>query len=128
MSDVQIRPWGHWQVLTTDEPSRKTVKLLTVNAGGMLSLQSHRQRREIWQPLGSGLVVYMYEPSSIPDIALGGTVQAFPLEAHKVYEIPMRWVHRLMNPTAAPISVVETIVGRYDENDIIRYHDAYGRD
>jgi hypothetical protein len=35
--------------------------------------------------------------------------------------------HRLINPTEFAVSVVEVIKGRYDESDIIRYQDAYGR-
>lgn len=112
------RPWGGWKVVHEDTGA--VVKILTVGAGQMLSLQSHELRDELWQPLGPGLVRYTTrEDGSMP--------VAEVMSEAKVYAIRRKMRHRLINPTEFDISVVEVIKGRYDENDIVRYQDAYGR-
>lgn len=127
MMEANERPWGSWRVVHNDGST--VVKILSVNPGCMLSLQSHKGRSEYWQPLDDGLVAYVYSPARPldPDAALGGTRSALLLSPFRTFYVPVGQVHRLMNPTTKPISLVETIVGRYDEEDIKRYHDAYGR-
>jgi len=49
------RPWGGFERFTLNEPT--TVKIITVNDGESLSLQTHKHRDEFWRILsGSGLV------------------------------------------------------------------------
>ena len=43
------------------------------------------------------------------------------------YDVPRRVLHRIYNATGSPIEVLEVIQGRYDENDIVRIQDNYGR-
>jgi mannose-1-phosphate guanylyltransferase/mannose-6-phosphate isomerase len=112
------RPWGRWQVV--HEEAAATVKILTVEPGQMLSLQSHENRDELWQPLGPGLVRYTTRED-------GDMPNAEVMSEGKVYAIRRNMRHRLINPTEFAVSVVEVIKGRYDESDIIRYQDAYGR-
>lgn len=128
-------PWGKWELLWQGEDKmlrnnplggpflrspKHTVKVLTVNAGGILSLQSHDLRDEYWVPLETGLVAYLTKDGqSVPSAKL--------LRAHEVIHVEKGALHRLMNPTATTISLVEIIDGYYDEEDIKRYHDAYGR-
>lgn len=119
MSANEERPWGGWKVVHV-EPAA-TVKILTVMPGQMLSLQSHEFRDELWQPLGAGLIRYTEQPD-------GSMGTAEVINEGKVYLIRRTTRHRLINPTEFPVSVVEVIKGVYDEDDITRYQDAYGRD
>lgn len=134
MTEIAERPWGEWKVVhqeqATAHQKETTVKVLTINPGCMLSLQAHRKREEFWVALSYGLVAYVYQPSHIgvfSEIADGESRQALLLPVHKVFKIPFGTVHRLVNPTAHPVSLVEIITGSYDEDDITRLHDAYGR-
>lgn len=116
MTDVQERPWGGWKIVHEEGEGMlsRAVKVLMVNPGCMLSLQSHRYRTEFWVPLQSGLVAYNGD-------------EATYLKAFEPYTVHRGSAHRLINPSSQDISVVEIIVGKYDEEDIVRLHDAYGR-
>lgn len=118
MVEIAERPWGAWKVVHSEAAA--TVKILTVLPGQMLSLQSHDYRDEFWQPLGPGLVRYLEDEN-------GDMPRAEVLAECKVYTIRRKTRHRLINPTEFAVSVVEVIKGRYDEEDIIRYQDTYGR-
>lgn len=121
-------PWGKWEIIHWDDTS--VVKVLTVNAGAMLSLQSHDQRNELWFPTETGLVAYLEVDAQIAlDFMEEPLTKAVLLErGGEPVRVPARWKHRLINPTDRAISLVETITGHYDEEDITRYHDAYGRE
>jgi mannose-1-phosphate guanylyltransferase/mannose-6-phosphate isomerase len=108
------RPWGGFHQLVANEPC--TVKMLTVNAGEQLSLQSHERRSELWLFL---------DPGGIAEID-GTTVHPAPGET--VF-IPVGARHRLAaTPEAeASVRIVEVGFGEFDENDIVRYDDRYGR-
>ena len=43
---IEERPWGKFEVLLDSDECK--VKKITVNPGGRLSLQSHKQRSEHW--------------------------------------------------------------------------------
>lgn len=105
------RPWGNFRQFTKDSVS--TVKILTVNPNQILSLQSHQKRSEFWKVIkGSGIV-------EIDDLKV---------EAHEgdEYEIGIGAKHRLSGLESG-ISVLEIATGLFDESDIIRYEDKYGR-
>lgn len=122
--EVNERPWGSWKIVHRE--GLKTVKILTINPGHMLSLQSHENRIEQWLPLSPGLIAYIgYSRKPEPWLLSGG--EATALDPGAVFEVGTGEVHRLINAGKARASLVETIFGRYDEEDITRYHDAYGR-
>jgi mannose-6-phosphate isomerase-like protein (cupin superfamily) len=107
----EARPWGTFRQFTHNEPS--TVKIITVNKNEELSLQSHAKRTEFWHVLsGSGIV-------TIADAKHTATTG-------DEYIIPLSTKHRLL---AGPdgIRVLEIATGNFDEDDIIRYEDIYGR-
>lgn len=125
---VEERPWGEWKVVheearNSSEEFEKTVKVLTVNAGCMLSLQSHTQRDEFWVALADGLVAYEDRRNTYSQ----NSGVAVLLERGKVHRVMRGTKHRLVNPSDRAISLVEIIFGTYDEEDIKRYHDSYGR-
>lgn len=108
------RPWG-WYVTTLEMPGYKT-KILCVNPGQRLSLQSHAQRKEIWAVVrGSGLCTV--------DKSL------MRLSEESVVSIPVGAVHRVENPSSSePLVISEVQIGeRCEEDDIVRYSDDYGR-
>ncbi|MFO0449197.1 MAG: mannose-1-phosphate guanylyltransferase/mannose-6-phosphate isomerase [Pseudomonadota bacterium] len=107
------RPWGSFTVLTEGE--RFKVKRIVVKPGASLSLQMHQHRSEHW-------------------IVLTGTarvtrdVDLFDLHANQSTYIPVRARHRLHNPGAEDLVIIEVQVGAYvGEDDIVRYSDQYGR-
>lgn len=121
-TSIEERPWGTWKVVHTE--GERTVKVLTVNPGCMLSLQSHDLRTEYWQPLGDGLIAFLDVGVSINSAS---PPKVEYMAAGRIYRVGKGVAHRLINPTDRAISVVEVINGIYDESDIVRYHDAYGR-
>jgi mannose-6-phosphate isomerase len=108
------RPWGNFRRLVHNEPC--TVKLITVDPGHRLSLQSHNHRSELWTFL---------DPGGIAEVD-GREVRPEPGE--QVF-IPCGARHRLASaPDAAgPVRVLELGFGKFDEDDIVRYEDQYGR-
>lgn len=119
INETNERPWGEWKVVHTSY--QRAVKMLTVNPGCMLSLQTHQERSEFWVPLETGLVAYTRNKD-------GDFEQAQLLMRCRAFEVRRGVAHRLMNPTKFPLTLVEIIVGNYDEDDIERIHDAYGRE
>jgi mannose-6-phosphate isomerase-like protein (cupin superfamily) len=107
------RPWGWYK--TIEMLPGFQVKVIEVNPGGRLSLQSHEQRSEHWVVVKGTATV---------------TVDANTRD-YKVNEaiyIPLKAKHRLENLTATPVQIVEVQVGDYlGEDDIQRYNDIYGR-
>lgn len=107
------RPWGYWQV---DEIGNGFVKkTIVVNAGGALSLQSHKYRREEWEIVDGSASVVLDDG-------------IFSLQKGDKIAIPQYAKHQLKNAGSAKLIVKETQLGEIlDEADIVRYEDAYGR-
>ena len=112
MRSYVTRPWGWYQVLS--ETPNSAVKILCVNPEQRLSLQTHRKRSETWIPLDDGLEAQIGE-------------NLIELVAYNTYQVPVGVVHRLINNKGYPVEVIELISGSYDENDIVRIEDDYGR-
>lgn len=109
--DKEERPWGSPERFTANELS--TVKILHVLPGKRFSLQKHAQRSEFWRVIeGSGTVTVGDE---VREISLGE--QVF---------IPAGTLHRLEGGPQG-IKVLEIIRGEYDEGDIERVEDDFGR-
>jgi mannose-1-phosphate guanylyltransferase/mannose-6-phosphate isomerase len=108
-----FRPWGSYEQVDAGE--RFQVKRLIVRPGGKLSLQRHAQRAEHW------VVV-----SGIARVTRDG--QLFDLVANQSAYIPLGAAHRLENPGAEPLHIIEVQSGGYlGEDDIVRLEDVYGR-
>ncbi|MDX6748724.1 phosphomannose isomerase type II C-terminal cupin domain [Geminicoccaceae bacterium 1502E] len=111
--DSDERPWGRWQVLEVGEGF--VVKRITVSPGGLLSLQLHHHRSEHWVVVRGRARVTCDE-------------RVFELAANESTFIPVRAAHRIENPGAEPLELIEVQCGaRLDENDIVRLEDRYGR-
>ena len=107
------RPWGSFE--TVEAGDGYLVRRLSVRPGARLSLQAHRHRSEHW------VVV-----RGVARVTRDGAVAT--LAANQSTYIPRGARHRLGNPGAEPLEVIEVQVGdRLDDDDIVRFEDDFGR-
>ncbi len=106
------KPWGKFEQYTHNLPS--TVKIITVAPGGTLSRQYHHHRDELWVVLDPGARVEMDGEALSPG------------PGEKLY-VPRGTVHRLSAGGEEPVRVLEVSFGEFDEDDIVRLEDVYGR-
>ncbi|MCQ3830797.1 mannose-1-phosphate guanylyltransferase/mannose-6-phosphate isomerase [Microbulbifer elongatus] len=109
-----FRPWGYYDSI--DAGPRFQVKRIVVKPGCQLSLQMHHHRAEHWIVVrGTARVTR-------------GEDQLLLTENESTF-IPLGVVHRLENPGAIPLELIEVQSGSYlGEDDIVRFEDQYGRD
>ncbi len=107
------RPWGYYDGI--DDGTRFQVKRIVVHPGARLSLQMHHHRAEHW-------------------IVVKGTArvtrgdESFLLTENQSTYIPLGVQHRLENPGAIALELIEVQSGSYlGEDDIVRFEDVYGR-
>lgn len=107
------RPWGSYTIIDAGEGYK--VKEVVVHPGQRLSLQYHNRRAEHWVVVqGEALVTIGREVSN--------------LAANESVYIPVKIPHRLENPGAAPLKIIEVQTGPYlEEDDIVRLSDDYWR-
>src|SRR5439155_12104110 len=104
------RSWGTYTVL--EEGAQCKVKRLVVRPGASLSLQLHHHRSEHWVVV-CGVA-----------LAINGE-QELRLEVDQGTYIPRETKHRLANPNAEPLEVIEMQTGSYlGEDDIVRFAEA----
>lgn len=107
------RPWGKYEVLINGENHK--VKKVTVYPGAKLSLQSHKLRAEHWVVIKGKARVVNGENLLV-------------LHENESTYIKARNKHRLENPGKINLEIIEVQTGNYlEEDDIIRYEDAYNR-
>ena len=106
------RPWGAFRQYAGNEPC--TVSLMTVLPGRRLSLQSHRDRAELWIVLDDGAVVQVGE-------------QQRACRAGEEIWIAAEVRHRLSCAGDRPVRVLEVAFGEWRQNDIVRYADDFDR-
>lgn len=106
------KPWGRFEQYTHNLPS--TVKIITVEPGGTLSRQYHHGRDELWVTLDPGLRVEIGEEVLDP-------------EPGEELFIPHGTVHRLSCMGEGAARILEVSFGVFDEDDIVRIQDVYGR-
>lgn len=111
--EVGNRPWGSYKVLA-EEPKTK-VKIITVKPNGKLSLQYHHHRQEHW-----------YVIQGVGKFTLDKTQKVLIAGDH--VDIPLKAQHRIENIGIEDLIFVEVQTGEsFDENDIVRVEDDYGR-
>ncbi len=103
-----------------------TLKILELNAQSKLSVQSHAHRGEFWYVLDGEVVVHRGDRCTTIDETLRG-LSSTSLVSTQVITIPQGMVHSLENVSDKPAKVLELSFGKYDEKDIVRYEDRYGR-
>lgn len=108
---IVTRPWGNFEQFTHNEST--TVKIITVNPRESLSLQTHAKREEFWRIIsGNGTVTIGKEQHPC---ALGDE-----------FFIPLGAEHRVTGGENG-VTFLEIAFGNFDENDIVRLEDKYGR-
>lgn len=107
------RPWGAFEILRDTNEFKS--KVIHVDPGQQLSLQSHAKREEHWVVTrGSGEVVL--------------NDKIVPVKAGTYIHIPLGAKHRMRNTGAVELEFIEVQIGSYfGEDDIVRYQDDYQR-
>jgi len=107
------RPWGTYEILL--EHDKYKVKRITVYPNCRLSLQYHNHRSEVWTVVeGQGIVT---RGESKIKCSKGDFV-----------DLPVKFNHRIENPTEKDLVFIEVQNGEYlGEDDIVRIEDDYNR-
>jgi mannose-1-phosphate guanylyltransferase/mannose-1-phosphate guanylyltransferase/mannose-6-phosphate isomerase len=106
------KPWGYFRQFTHNEQT--TVKILSVNAGEKLSLQTHAKRKEFWRVIVGN-----------PTLTIGEeTIDTQPGDE---FTIEIGQKHRIAT-TDTDVIILEIASGYFDEDDIVRFEDKYNRD
>jgi mannose-6-phosphate isomerase-like protein (cupin superfamily) len=113
MGEITSCLWGNFEVLS--EGAGHKVKRITVQPGGCLSFQFHRQRAEHWF-IVSGKGVATVEGES-RFLGSGDSI-----------DIPRQAKHRIENNFDEELVFIEVQTGTYcGDDDIERLDDRYGR-
>jgi mannose-6-phosphate isomerase-like protein (cupin superfamily) len=105
------RPWGSFDRFTLNEST--TVKIVRLLPNKRLSLQKHAHRAEFWRVIeGSGIATV---GDAEREIKVGDEVT-----------IPEGSLHRLAGGDTG-LAVLEIAFGTFDESDIERVEDDFGR-
>lgn len=108
---TEKRKWGGFDEFTHN--AKSTVKILTVLPKQRFSLQYHKYREEFWEFLDNEAKVTLGKKTFI---AKKGTRCV----------VPKKTIHRIQ-ALSKPVRVLEISLGDFDENDIVRIEDDYGR-
>lgn len=113
MHNFEMRPWGRFEIIKEEDHYKS--KIIRVEPGQRLSYQSHQFRAEHWVVVkGTATVILNDEQHEIK-------------QGQHIF-IPKGAKHRLINNTKEMVEFIEVQVGQsFDEGDITRYQDDYGR-
>ena len=104
------RPWGAFTKFVNNEQC--TIKIIEVNK--RLSLQYHEKRSEIWFILEGKVKIQLDD-------------DFHELESGQMCYLPVGVKHRAENLSDKTSKLLEISLGEFDENDIIRLEDDFGR-
>jgi mannose-1-phosphate guanylyltransferase/mannose-1-phosphate guanylyltransferase/mannose-6-phosphate isomerase len=108
-----MRPWGRYTSFAQGDGFQ--VKEIVVAPDKRISLQRHSHRREYWTVVAGSARVTRDD-------------EVFLLGVNQSTEIPLGAKHRLENPGAEPLHIIEVQFGDYlGEDDIERFADDFGR-
>ena len=105
------KPWGDFERFTLNEVS--TVKILTVNPKQKFSLQYHKKRKEFWKFLDNPAKVIVGK-------------KTFRVKKGDIIIVSPKTNHRI-EAYSKSVRVLEISLGKFDEKDIKRIEDKYGR-
>ncbi|HBB49647.1 TPA: mannose-6-phosphate isomerase [Candidatus Nomurabacteria bacterium] len=105
------RPWGNFRQLTHN--SFSTVKVISIDPESSLSLQYHNNRSEFWRVL-----------SGHPLLTIGEKI--ITAKPGDEFMIKKQQKHRIETKNDSA-QLLEISSGDFDEEDIIRIEDKYGR-
>jgi mannose-6-phosphate isomerase-like protein (cupin superfamily) len=111
------RPWGSFEILKQIKVADgdSCVKIITIKPKCRVSYQLHKMRSEHWTFIqGEGIVILNDQEQKI--------------KAGSRVLIPVGTKHRAINThESLDLVFVEVSTGRFDENDVVRLEDDYGR-
>lgn len=107
---TSLRPWGRFEIL--EQGPGYWIKKVFVRRGHRASLQSHKNRSEMWIVL-SGKIR-----------AIHGSTQK-EVKKGEFFLVRKKEKHRFQGITDAVI--LEVAFGKVSESDIVRYQDDYDR-
>ncbi len=105
------RPWGSFEQFTLNEPS--TVKIIIVKPGEAFSLQTHAHRSEFWRVVGGTGTVTV--ANTTHEASAGSEFFIKQGDTHRAEGGP------------DGLRFLEIAFGEFDEGDIKRLEDKYGR-
>lgn len=105
-----LRPWGKYVIL--EKKKDYWIKKLFVRQGEKLSLQSHKNRFEVWIVISGRIEVIKGNSRLL--LKEGEFLKINKKEKHRITGLKDSWI-------------LETAFGQMRENDIIRFKDDYGR-
>jgi len=105
-----LRPWGKYVIL--EKKQNYWIKKLFVRQGEKLSLQSQKNRFEVWIVLSGRIEVIKGNSSLL--FKEGEFLKINKKEKHRITGLKDSWI-------------LETAFGQVRENDVIRFKDDYGR-
>lgn len=108
---LEKRPWGEFEEFIKNAPV--TVKTIHIKQGEELSLQKHKERSEFWKVLKGS-----------PHLQIGE--HTYEGKVGDEFTIPVETLHRVGAPRDE-VELLEIAQGHFDENDIVRLEDKYGR-
>ena len=108
---VEEKPWGWFRVFAMNE--KVTVKILFIKKGEVFSLQKHTYRTELWRVLSGCPTIIISD--KIITAKVGDEFEILPNTEHRIKAVEN------------DIEVLEIARGEFDENDIERIEDKYGR-
>ena len=109
MKEVK-KPWGWFKQFVLNE--KCTVKILKVKKNSSLSLQKHKHRNEMWYFFGKAVV------------ELGK--KKIRVKNGDIVNVKKGVVHRVM-ALGKDVEFLEVAKGNFNEKDIVRLKDDYGR-
>ena len=109
-----VRPWGEFY--GWDRGKKWNLKTLYIKAKKRLSLQYHNHREEWWLLVEGDAGAVVHE---------GDTVKTVELKKGEMFRVGKKQIHRLFSKKGGV--VVEVAYGEFDENDIVRLEDDFGR-
>jgi mannose-6-phosphate isomerase len=107
-----VRPWGKFRRFPHEDAG--SIKIITVEPGGRLSLQYHAGRAEFWVVLDPGLEITVAD-------------RVWTAAPNEEIVVPRGVAHRARNTGTAPARFLEIWIGRSAEDDIVRLSDDYDR-
>ena len=105
------KPWGQFKQFTHNELS--TVKIISLNSSSSLSLQYHNNRTEFWRIISGHPIVTVGETTT--NASPGDEFFIDKLQKHRI------------ETKDEPAQFLEIAHGDFDEEDITRLEDKYGR-
>lgn len=105
------RPWGSEEIFTLNEKS--SVKILHLSPGKRFSLQNHKNRGEFWKVLKGPVKITL------------GNKEIKAKEGDEFF-VPIGKKHRAQ-AYSKPASLLEISFGKFEERDIKRFEDDFGR-